>query len=260
MFLRDQIAIVTGGAKGIGRAVSIALAKEGADLMLVARDAAALSEVAREVASLGRTVEVATADVGDAQAMENVAKQFRRSFGERADILVNTSGVPGPIETPLQNVDVDAFEHVMRVNVTGTFLAMKYFVPIMIENRRGRIINIGSNSGRGGYPNRIGYAASKWAVRGMTRTAAVELGKYGITVNCINPGIVDGARMQTLCSERARVRGVSEDVIRREYVSSQAIAQVTSEADVAAVVVYLASEAATNITGQDINIDGGWRL
>lgn len=258
--LSNQTAIVTGGAKGIGRAISYALARAGADIALVARDLQAMDQVANEIRKSGRRVFVAEADVSDDGDVKRAVQNAIAELGGKVDILANVAGIAGPIETPVQMVEAEKFDEVMRVNVTGTFLPTKYVVPVMMARKYGRIINIGSNSGTAAYPNRVGYAASKWAIRGLTRTVAQELGPHNITVNCINPGIVDGERMQRLCRERAQTRGVGEETIRQEYSSAQAIARITSEGDVADVAVFLASSAAKNITGQDIDIDGGWRL
>ncbi len=260
MDLSNQNAIVTGGAKGIGRAISLALASAGANIALIARDTDAMKRVADEIGRSGRHVLTAKADVSSDAEVKQAVQSALAKFNDRIDILVNVAGIAGPIETPVQDVDAAAFDEVMRVNVTGTFLPTKYVVPGMIRQKYGRIINIGSNSGTAAYPNRVGYAASKWAIRGLTRTVAQEVGPHNVTINCINPGIVDGERMQRLCRERAQTRGVDEETIRREYSSAQAIARITSETDVAEVAVFLASPAAKNITGQDIDIDGGWRL
>jgi NAD(P)-dependent dehydrogenase (short-subunit alcohol dehydrogenase family) len=260
MELQEQTALVTGGAKGIGRAISMTLAQAGADVTIAARDVAAMEALATELRAFGRKVLVIKADVTKPREVEAAVARMLREMGNRIDILVNVAGIPGPIETPVQAVDPDAFNEVMRVNVAGTFLPIKYAAPSMIARQSGRIINIGSNSGTGGYPNRVGYAASKWAVRGLTRTVALELGRYNITVNCVNPGIVDGARMQRLCRERASVRGVTEDVVRKEYSSSQAVARITTEEDVAAMVLLLAGKNGQSISGQDLDIDGGWKI
>jgi 3-oxoacyl-[acyl-carrier protein] reductase len=258
--LRDQTAIITGGAKGIGRAISLAFAEAGAAIAIVARDGQAMSRVAEAIRKSGRRVHTVEADVSNDGQVKQAVERVMDMFGGRIDILANVAGIAGPIETPVQDVGASAFDEVMRVNVTGTFLPTKYVVPAMIRRNYGRIINIGSNSGTAAYPNRVGYAASKWAIRGLTRTVAQELGPHNITVNCINPGIVDGERMQRLCRERARTRSVEEETIRREYSSAQAIPRITTEEDVAETAVFLASPAAKNITGQDIDIDGGWRL
>lgn len=258
--LAGQVAIVTGGAKGIGRTISLALVAQGASLMVTGRELAPLEEVAQEAVRLGREALAHSCDVAQPAQVEEMVRRTLERFGGRIDILVNVAGIAGPVETPVQDIDPAAFEEVMRVNVTGTFLPIRYSVPAMIAQRSGRIVNIGSNSGTAGYIRRTGYCASKWAVRGITRTVALELGPYGITVNCINPGIVAGPRMERLCRERAAAQGVNEADIRAKYVAAQAIPRVTTAGDVAAAVVFLAGESGRNITGQDIDVDGGWQI
>ncbi|SLN65324.1 SDR family NAD(P)-dependent oxidoreductase [Oceanibacterium hippocampi] len=260
MKLRDQVAIVTGGAKGMGREITLALASEGAHVLLAARDATAIEAVADKVRAMGRHAASAVVDVTNPEQVRAMADEALGLPGGRIDILVNVAGIPGPIETPVQDVDPAAFDEVMQVNVTGTFLPIKYVVPTMIAQRYGKIVNIGSNSGTAGYPNRVGYAASKWAVRGITRTIAIELGPHNVNVNCINPGIVDGPRMQRLCHDRAAARGVSEEQIREEYAAAQAIRRITTARDVANAVLFLVGKEGQNITGQDIDIDGGWGI
>jgi 3-oxoacyl-[acyl-carrier protein] reductase len=189
--------------------------------------------------------------------MVDAAKELR---GGRIDILVNVAGIPGPIEKSVHETDLAGFDEVMRVNVTGTFLPIKHAAPSMIAQRSGKIVNIGSNSGTAGYVRRVGYCASKWAVRGITRTAALELGPFNINVNCVNPGIVDGPRMDLLCQRKAAARGTTPDAIRKEYESAQALPRITTAEDVAETVLFLVGDAGRNITGQDIDIDGGWQI
>lgn len=122
----------------------------------------------------------------------------------RIDILVNTAGVIGPIETPAQDVMLDDFQHVLDVNVTGTFLAAKAVILAMIAEKSGRIVNIAGTSGLRGYQNRVAYSVSKWAVRGITRTLALELGQYGITVNDVCPNVTEGGRMDTIVQAKAQ--------------------------------------------------------
>jgi NAD(P)-dependent dehydrogenase (short-subunit alcohol dehydrogenase family) len=258
--LDGQVAVVTGGAKGMGGAISLALACAGADLVVAARELDALEQVAVQARNLGRKARAVACDVtdeGQVRALAQIASGLR---GGRIDILVTVAGVPGPIESDVQDTPLDGFEDVMRVNVTGTFLPIKHVAPAMIARGCGRIITIGSNSGTAGYVRRVGYCASKWAVRGLTRTVALELGRHGITVNCINPGIVDGPRMELLCQRKAAARNTTPESIRMEYTAAQAIPRITTAEDVANAVLFLAGEGGRNITGQDLDIDGGWQV
>ena len=258
MKLEGRKAIVTGAAKGMGAAITTTLAREGADIVLTARDVPPLEEVAAEVRAMDRDACVVACDVtadSDVKAMVDRALAF---FGGRIDILVNVAGVTGPIETPVQNIDVADFDFVVTANERGTFLPIKYVVPAMIARRAGKIVNIGGTSGLRGYAMRTAYSASKWAVRGITRTVALEVGRYNINVNAVCPGIVDGPRMRKLCEEKARVRGWTADEVYEEYVEDMALRRVTQAQDVANAVLFMASDESRQITGQHIAVDGGW--
>lgn len=259
-FLAGQAAIVTGGAKGMGAAITLALARAGAEVFPCARDIATLEPVAAEARQLGVRAKAIACDVTDAGQVAAMVDEVRLQTGGRIDILVNVAGIPGPIETPVWDVDPAGFDEVMRVNVAGTFLPVKYVAPTMVAQRSGRIIAIGSNSGTAGYIRRVGYCASKWALRGLIRTVALEMGPHGVTANCINPGIVEGPRMELLCRKKAAAQGVSIDDIRRQYTAAQAIPRVTTADDVANAVLFLAGDTGRNITGQDIDVDGGWNI
>ena len=258
MKLENKNAIVTGAAKGMGAAITLTLAREGADLLLTARDTAALDEVAGQVRALGRRAEVVAADVTDDAQVKAMAERARNFFDGRIDILVNVAGITGPIETPAWEIDAEDFSHVIEANIRGTFLPIKHVIPTMVAQRSGKIVNIGGTSGLRGYKYRAAYSSSKWGVRGLTRTVALDAGEYGINVNVVCPGIVHTPRMDKLCEEKARVRGWTFDQVYQEYVEDMALKRVTEPQDIANAVLFLASEDSRNMTGQEIAVDGGW--
>lgn len=258
MKLANKNAIVTGAAKGMGSAITETLAREGADIFLTARDLAALEETAAAVRKLGRRAEVCSCDVVDEKSVAAMVESAKRFFDGRIDILVNVAGVTGPIETPVQNINPEDFSYVIEANIRGTFLPIKYVVPTMIAQRSGKIVNIGGTSGLRGYKNRTAYSSSKWGVRGLTRTVALEVGEYNINCNVVCPGIVHTPRMERLCREKARVRGWTYEQVYQEYVQEMALKRVTEPQDIANAVLFLASEDARNITGQELAVDGGW--
>jgi len=258
MRLENQTAIVTGAAKGMGAAITTTLAREGADIVLAARDAAALEDVAAQVRALGRQAHVVTCDVTDEAQVKNLVARALQVFDGRIDILVNIAGVTGPIETPVQDIPAEEFTEVIMVNEKGTFLPIKHVAPTMIAQKSGKIVNIGGSSGLRGYPMRTSYSASKWAVRGITRTVALELGRHNINVNAVCPGIVETPRMTKLCETKAKVRGWAVEEVYDEYVQEMALKRVTTPQDVANAVLFMASDEARNITGQELAVDGGW--
>lgn len=257
MKLKDQVAIVTGAAKGMGRAISLRLAGEGANLVLAAREAAPLEAVAGEARALGRKALVMATDVRDEAAVRAVVEATLDAFG-RIDILVNCAGTTGPIETPVHELKVEDWDEVLAVNLRGTFLPTKHVVPAMLRQGRGKIVNIAGTSGLRGYKLRAAYSSSKWAVRGFTRTVALELGPHGINVNCVAPGIVAGDRMDKLCREKARKRGWTPEQVYQEYAQEMALRRVTTADDVANAVLFLCTDDSRNMTGQCLTVDGGW--
>ena len=258
MKLDNKTAIVTGAAKGMGAAITTTLAREGADIVLTARDPAALEKVATEVRLLDREAHVVTCDVTNEGQVREMVAHALQVFDGQIDILVNVAGVTGPIETPVQDIPVEEFTDVIMANERGTFLPIKHVVPTMIAQNSGKIVNIGGTSGLRGYPMRTSYSASKWAVRGITRTVALELGKHNINVNVVCPGIVETPRMSKLCEAKAKVRGWTVEQVYDEYVQEMALKRVTTPQDVANAVLFMASDDARNITGQELAVDGGW--
>lgn len=257
MKLADRIAIVTGAAKGMGADICRTLAREGAHLALAAREAAPLEELAKEVEAPGRRALVVPTDVTDERAVERLVARTKETYG-RIDILVNAAGVTGPIETPVQEITADDFRAVLEANVVGTFLPTKHVLPTMIAQKYGKIVNISGTSGLRGYKYRAAYSSSKWALRGLTRTVALEAGPHNVNVNALHPGIVAGPRMAKLCREKARKRGWTPEQVYAEYESEMALRRVTVSQDIADAVLFLVSDESRNMTGQSVTVDGGW--
>jgi NAD(P)-dependent dehydrogenase (short-subunit alcohol dehydrogenase family) len=258
MKLGDRVAVVTGAAKGMGRAIVLRLAAEGADVALAAREAGPLEAVAGEVRGLGRKALVVPTDVRAEASVRALVEAALAGLGGRIDVLVNCAGTTGPVETPVQDIAVEDFDEVLAVNLRGTFLPTKHVVPVMLRQRQGKIVNIAGTSGLRGYRLRAAYSSSKWAIRGFTRTVALEVGPHGINVNCVAPGIVAGERMDRLCREKARKRGWTEEQVHAEYVQEMALRRVTTADDVAAAVLFLCTDDSRNMTGQCLTVDGGW--
>jgi len=258
MRLENQKVIITGAAQGMGGVITRRLADEGAQLFLTARTRGPLQELADELSAKGVKVALKEGDCTverDVKAVVDAALEF---FGGRIDVLVNAAGATGPIETPVWELDPDDFLDLLRKNIVGPFLPMKHVMPTMIEQRYGKVVNIGGGSGMRGYRYRAAYSASKWGVRGLTRTAAIDAGEHNINVNAIMPGIVETPRMEKLCRVKAEKRGVSYDEVYEEYLDEMPLHRVTYPEDIANAVIFLASDESKNITGQEMVIDGGW--
>ncbi len=257
MRLENRIALVTGAAKGMGRDICLTLAREGADLALAARDVLPLEKLKDEIEAQGRRALVVPTDVTDEAAVERMVAKTLEAFGH-IDILVNAAGVTGPIETPVQEIKAKDFRFVLEANVLGTFLPTKHVLPGMIARKYGKVVNISGTSGLRGYKYRAAYSSSKWALRGFTRTIALEAGPHNINVNALHPGIVAGDRMDKLCREKGKKRGWTPEQVHQEYVNEMALRRVTTSQDIANAVLYLVSDDSKNMTGQSVTVDGGW--
>jgi 3-oxoacyl-[acyl-carrier protein] reductase len=236
------------------------LALDGADVVVSGRDEAALDRFVEELDSshADRSSCAVTCDVRDEPDVDRLVETTIGRFGG-IDILVNAAGVTGPIETPAHDVPVDAFRSVLDSNVLGTFLPCKKAIPRMIERGGGgRIVNISGTSGLRGYRNRVAYSASKWAVRGVTRTLALELGVHDITVNAVCPNVMHGDRMAKIVRLKAERTGRAEDDVYTDFAGQTALGRFVEDVDVASAVRYLVSEGARNVTGHDIPVDAGW--
>ena len=196
-------------------------------------------------------------DVTDEAAVQQMVAKTTEAFG-RIDILVNAAGVTGPIETPVQDIRVEDFRFVLEANIVGTFLPTKHVLPGMIARKYGKVVNISGTSGLRGYKYRAAYSSSKWALRGFTRTVALEVGPHNVNVNALHPGIVAGDRMDKLCREKGKKRGWTPERVYQEYVDEMALRRVTVSQDIANAVLFLVSDESKNMTGQSVTVDGGW--
>lgn len=258
MKLESKVAIITGAGRGIGRTMALRFSREGASIVAAGPTQETIDAVAREIQeSGGRAISVLT-DVANEQDVERMVAKAIEEFGQ-IDILVNNAGIAGPT-APAIRVELADWERTLAINLTGAYLCAKHALPGMIERRDGRVINITSVAGLGGYALRSPYAASKWGMIGLTRTLALEAGRYNITVNAIAPGPIRGTRIEQVISNRAKEMGRSFEEVEREFVEPTALKRMAEEEDIASMAVFLASEEGRNLTGETINISSGTRV
>jgi NAD(P)-dependent dehydrogenase (short-subunit alcohol dehydrogenase family) len=256
--LKDKVVVITGPAKGMGRAVSLAFAAEGAQLVLTGRDVAAIEPVADECRAAGAETLVVPCDVTDAVQTEALAAAALARFG-RIDVLVNVAGGSGPIGKTGWETTADEFNDIVELNMTGCFNTMHAVLPAMIEARGGKIVNVGGTFGMKGRAGRLAYSASKWGLRGITKSFALEAGPYGINVNCVAPGMVDGPRFrEKVCANLAAKLGITLEEAMTRHAADYALKRVSTDADVANACLFLASDVSRQITGVDLPVDGGW--
>ena len=257
MELDGKIAIVTGPAKGMGEAITMALTREGADLVLTGRDMAPIEAVADKVRALGQRAVSVPCDVTSPEDVDALIATTRAKLGGRIDILVNVAGGSGPVETTAWDTTPAEFDQILAVNMKGCFLTMRAVLPIMIEQHDGKIVNIGGTFGLKGQALRMAYSASKWGLRGITRSTALEVGPHNINVNTVCPAMVDGPRFERVCASRAQRLGKAPDEVREDYISQYALRRISAPEDIANAVLFLVSERARQITGQELAVDGG---
>ena len=253
--LDHKIAVITGGGKGIGRVIALACASAGANVVLASRSEDALQATRVEVERLGREALVVPTDITREDSVRNLAERALAHFG-RIDILVCNSGVTGPVK-PLWEVTLAEWNEAFAINVTGVYLCCRAFLPAMIELRAGSIIFIGSMTGKRPLYGRATYGAGKMALVGLARTLAWETGPYGIRVNVVSPGAVAGERLERVFRAQAGVEGISVDEARRRFTESSPLNRLVSPGDIADAVVFLASDRAASITGEDLNVSAG---
>jgi len=255
MELEDKVAVVTGGGKGIGRAISLAFAKEGADVVIAARTETALKETAEEINKMGGHALPFVADISREDQVNELVSSTVRNLG-KIDILVNNAGIAGPT-VPVVDLRIEDWNGVIAVNLTGAYLCSKAVLKYMIKNKSGNIINIGSMAGTKGLWRRSPYVVSKWGILGLTKTLALEAGIYGIRVNAICPGLVEGKRLDDVFSERAKVMGISPDLIRKRAIDDTPLRRFVKPREIARTAIFLVSSNSDGITGQIICVNAG---
>lgn len=255
MELEDRIAVVTGAGRGIGRVIAERLAQEGAHVVLAARSVDRLHEVQEVVEGLGRKALVVETDLTVPEQVDGLAAAAIDHFGQ-VDVLVNNSGVAGP-SAPLWEVDLDEWEDTLAVNVTGTFLCCRAFLPAMFEAGGGSVIVIGSMSGKRPLLNRSAYTTSKAALVGLVRTLALEAGPHDVRVNLVSPGGVEGERIEWVIRRQQEIRGISYDEARALFAADSPFGRLVAPEEVAQAVVFLASDRSSAITGEDLNVSAG---
>jgi NAD(P)-dependent dehydrogenase (short-subunit alcohol dehydrogenase family) len=240
-------ALVTAGAAGIGRAIADTLIEHGARVMACDIDAAALDHYAR--AHPGHPT--AKADVGVEAEVDALFEAIGRELGG-LDLLVNNAGIAGPT-AGVEAIDPAEWRRTVDVNLTGQFYCLRRAVPHLKETA-GSIINIASVAGRLGYAYRLPYAATKWAIVGMTESLSIELGPFGIRVNAILPGIVEGPRIDRVIGARAQELGLPFAEMRERYLQKTALGRMVTAQDVANMAVFLCSSMGANISGQALSV------
>ena len=258
MGLTDKVAVVSGAALGVGRAIVLVLAAEGARVAIADIDANEAKRVADEVAQAGGKALSIRTDVSKSEQVKAMVEEVLQTFG-RIDILVNNAGVVGP-QCPWADLSEDGFDLVVGVNLKGTYLCSKAVTSHMIARKSGKIINIASCVAKTGEPFNGIYSATKAAIVNLTQSMAFELAPYNINVNAACPAAMETRLMEKVYRERSRYIGLTPEEFRKKIRASFPLPNELTVEDVADVVVFLASDRAKMMTGQAVNITGGLEI
>jgi NAD(P)-dependent dehydrogenase (short-subunit alcohol dehydrogenase family) len=246
--LADRVVLVTGGGSGIGRAVALAVAAAGGAVTVVDRDAAGAAATETQVAAAGGRALAVAADVTREREVEDAVAATVSAFGGLDGVVTSAGIFDGPDLAPLPDVSLETFEHVLAVNLGGTFLALKHALPHLGRRERGSVVTIASTAALRGHGFGAGYTASKGGVAALTRLVAVQAGPQGVRANCICPGGVDTPMTGGVWQSEEAQERLLRDV---------PLGRVAQAEDIADVATFLLSDAARHVTGQTIAVDGG---
>ena len=260
MRLKGLVALVTGGGRGIGRAIALAFAAEGASVVVTARSLSEIEAVRDEIRARGGEALSLPADLGSEEQVVAMVREVTEKFG-RIDVLVNNGGITGPI-SQVSAMTLEAWNETLRINLTGAMLCSREAAKHMMVRKSGTIIMVSSEGGRGGdgragRSSRSAYDCSKAGMIALTESLAVELGPHGVRVNALSPGGVYGERLQRLIAAHVGTSGTSEEEVLKPVLKNFSLGRFAEESEVAAVAVFLASRDASAITGQVLPVNCG---
>jgi NAD(P)-dependent dehydrogenase (short-subunit alcohol dehydrogenase family) len=248
--LAGQRALVTAGASGIGRAIARRFAAAGARIFVCDIDPKALAAFLAEMPGAAGVL----ADVADPGEVDRLFDAAAAALGG-LDILVNNAGIAGPTQK-VEDIAVGDWDRCVAINLNGMFYCTRRGVPLLKAAGGGSIVNLSSVAGRLGYPLRTPYAASKWAVVGLTKSLAMELGPDGIRVNCIQPGLVAGPRIDRVIQAKADAFGIGYEEMKQRLLKTVSLRRMVTADDVAEMALFVCSTAGANITGQALSVCG----
>tara|TARA_Y100001949_G_C15886728_1_gene286275 strand:- start:29 stop:817 length:789 start_codon:yes stop_codon:yes gene_type:complete len=251
--LNHKKVVISAGASGIGWATTKVLVSQGAVVYLCDIDQKAINKVKKH-SLFNKKIFVAKIDVSNEIEVINFFKTIKEKF-QQIDSLINNVGIAGPTG-PIEKLNSSDWEKTLKVNVVSHFYFIKQAVPLMKKSKSSSMINISSAAGIMGFPLRSPYAASKWAVVGLTKTLAMELGKFKIRVNVICPGTIKGNRMQRVVGDKAKYTKVSKKIIEKDFVSMSSMNCWIEESDIGKMCSFLISDDANKVSGQIISVDG----
>jgi len=253
--LDGRVAIITGASKGIGRALGLRFAREGAAVVCAARSADLVKETAAQVTAAGGRAIAVVCDAAQEDEVGRLVAASVKAFG-KVDTLVNNAG-DGGVTKPVQDYAMEDWRYVIDSCLTSSYLCTRFVVPEMIKAGGGAIVNISSMAGRRGLRYRIGYCSAKAGQVGMTFGMALELAPYNIRVNCVAPGAVEGDRIDRVIAGQAQVRGISVDKMRQAMVERSPLKRMVTADDIVDATVFFCSDMTRSVSGQVLAVNAG---
>jgi NAD(P)-dependent dehydrogenase (short-subunit alcohol dehydrogenase family) len=242
--------VLSAGGAGIGRVTLETFVGAGARVVTCDVDQATIDRLRGDLP----TVPAIIADVSEPADVDRLFKLAQEELGG-LDVLINNAGIAGPT-APIEEIEPDDWRRTLEVNITGQYLCARRAVPMIKAAGGGSIVNLSSAAGRFGFALRTPYSASKWAVVGLTKSLAIELGPHQIRVNAICPGAVEGERINRVIAAKAEARGIPFEAMHEEYVAQASMRRMVSAQDIANMILYLCSEAGSMVSGQAVSVDG----
>jgi NAD(P)-dependent dehydrogenase (short-subunit alcohol dehydrogenase family) len=257
MKLADQVAIVVGGARGIGAAIAHTFAREGASIVLVDLEKMRpeLHHVAQEIARKGGQATALIADCTDDRQVNRVVDETLTRWG-KIDVLINSAGLRGPL-VPVQEIAQEEWDAVLAVNLTAVFLCCRAVLKVMVRQKRGSIVSISGTAGKEGMALRGALCAAKWGLLGLTQTIAKEAGPHGVRANLICPGGMDEPDLRVMYAERARGLGMEFSALEKSVLELTPLRKYARHDEVAQAALFLASSDSSHTTGEALNVSGG---
>jgi len=257
--LKDKVAIITGGGTGIGKAISLAFANEGAAVVVAARNLSRLEEVAKDIKSRGGKAKAIQTDISDHEQVKRMVAQTIDEFGQ-IDILVNNAAMGTFNNADVADMNLDNWHDTLAINLTGTMLCSREVLKYMIPRQSGNIINVSSVAGISGVPKESPYSVTKWGIIGFTETLAIEAGKHNIRVNCISPGATRTQEFDDWVKGSAKSVGIAYEEVMRKLTDNNALKRIAEPSEIAACIVFLASDDSSAMTGHNLIASCGFHI
>ena len=250
---------MTGGGTGIGRAISLALADEGAAVVAAARNVARLEDVADQITSKRGKAKAIQTDISDYEQVKRMVAETVEEFG-KLDILINNAAAYSYNNADVPDMDLNVWYDTLDVNVSGTMLCAREAMKAMIPRKSGVIVNVSSVAGISGHPTESPYCVSKWAIIGFTEVLAIEAGKHNIRVNTISPGATRTPEFEEMITALAEMRGMAAEDMWRKLKASNSLNRIAEPKEIARAVVFMASDDSSAMTGHNMIVSGGFHL